>query len=522
MAYKKYIRRNGKLYGPYVYESKRVDGKVISEYHGSEEPVKNKVGFKDYKKIFIFLLGFFLIGVLILFVFIFPNENNLSGKAIFEVESSYTSGEPLEGFLKFSLDEGEFIPASSKIVFENSGNILEFSINEVFEEEVLDGDYYLAERNLAGTGEGYGLEGEKTIYPELDFILQIYKETSEEEVIEEKINEPLVEESDEMVNEENVEGELVLESNGGLDEDLEEIVGEVSLITGDSIKDSRKVSKSFFGITGMVSLNLQEEIEARVSKENPFVYELKEGEIVELKHKSVYLQQEELSDSVISLEVEDNLLTVTTDYSFNEKGYGKDYVGDKRKTYSIDLEKLNLVLNEGELNIKLVYQDEELLSLTTSIEENKKISEELIDEQTAVEETPEESEEIEEPGEIPAQEDLEEINSENETVEEIIDSSLWDISAFLTDDEKRILLENFGEVQLKSVKSELFKDRIIRVYEIGEYSIEYTYDSSLNEDVLEIQMERDRIKFLKNIANSLSKQEASSETLNGFDENYTF
>ena len=40
MAYKKYIQRNGKLYGPYLYESKRVDGKVVSEYHGSEEPKK--------------------------------------------------------------------------------------------------------------------------------------------------------------------------------------------------------------------------------------------------------------------------------------------------------------------------------------------------------------------------------------------------------------------------------------------------------------------------------------------------
>ena len=40
MVYKKYIKRNGKLYGPYIYESKRVNGKVISEYHGSEEPKK--------------------------------------------------------------------------------------------------------------------------------------------------------------------------------------------------------------------------------------------------------------------------------------------------------------------------------------------------------------------------------------------------------------------------------------------------------------------------------------------------
>ena len=44
MAYKKYIKRGGKVYGPYIYHSKRVDGKVVSEYRGT--PVK-KI---DYKK----------------------------------------------------------------------------------------------------------------------------------------------------------------------------------------------------------------------------------------------------------------------------------------------------------------------------------------------------------------------------------------------------------------------------------------------------------------------------------------
>jgi len=37
MAYKKYIKRNGKLYGPYEYESKRIDGKVVTEYHGAKK-----------------------------------------------------------------------------------------------------------------------------------------------------------------------------------------------------------------------------------------------------------------------------------------------------------------------------------------------------------------------------------------------------------------------------------------------------------------------------------------------------
>ena len=41
MVYEKYIRKNGKLYGPYTYHSKRVGGKVVSEYHGTKKPTKN-------------------------------------------------------------------------------------------------------------------------------------------------------------------------------------------------------------------------------------------------------------------------------------------------------------------------------------------------------------------------------------------------------------------------------------------------------------------------------------------------
>ena len=45
MAYEKYIKKNGKVYGPYLYHSKRVDGKVISEYRGqniTKKPSKKR------------------------------------------------------------------------------------------------------------------------------------------------------------------------------------------------------------------------------------------------------------------------------------------------------------------------------------------------------------------------------------------------------------------------------------------------------------------------------------------------
>ena len=42
MAYKRYIKRGGKVYGPYVYHSRKVNGKVVSEYHGTFKKVSKK------------------------------------------------------------------------------------------------------------------------------------------------------------------------------------------------------------------------------------------------------------------------------------------------------------------------------------------------------------------------------------------------------------------------------------------------------------------------------------------------
>ncbi|MHA1988660.1 MAG: LamG-like jellyroll fold domain-containing protein, partial [Promethearchaeota archaeon] len=42
MAYKRYIKRGDKVYGPYVYHSRKVNGKVISEYHGTSKKVEKR------------------------------------------------------------------------------------------------------------------------------------------------------------------------------------------------------------------------------------------------------------------------------------------------------------------------------------------------------------------------------------------------------------------------------------------------------------------------------------------------
>jgi len=67
MSYKKYIKRGGKLYGPYIYHSKRVGDKVISEYVGKGDEEKSRV-----KKISV-LKFLVLVSFVVLLIFLAHN-----------------------------------------------------------------------------------------------------------------------------------------------------------------------------------------------------------------------------------------------------------------------------------------------------------------------------------------------------------------------------------------------------------------------------------------------------------------
>ena len=189
MAYKKYIKKNGKIYGPYIYHSKRVDGKVVSEYRGLKENTIKKINKRNFFFIFaaIFLVLFFSL-------FFSLKPSNISGNVILNLESQYQEDQPLEGVLSINLKEGEMVPESSKIIFENAGNSYEYNLNELIQVDSFEGDFFVEGQDSLGQGLGYGLIGTKTIYPNVYFQFEIVEEdiiqeedSTEEEVIEEDI-----------------------------------------------------------------------------------------------------------------------------------------------------------------------------------------------------------------------------------------------------------------------------------------------------------------------------------------------
>ena len=82
------------------------------------------------KRFSLIISAFIIVLALIYGLVFFKNE--VTGRVSFELDSNYQEGEALDGILKVTLKEGELIPASSKILVDNSVEIKEYSL-EIFE-----------------------------------------------------------------------------------------------------------------------------------------------------------------------------------------------------------------------------------------------------------------------------------------------------------------------------------------------------------------------------------------------------
>lgn len=419
MAYEKYIKRGGKLYGPYLYHSKRVDGKVISEYHGQVK--------KDYKKfVFIGLGILFLIGLIYVFSYY---QKGITGHSVLNLDANYKEGEILSGKIKLTLQSGELLPSQSKIVFDNNDKKFEYVLNELVSESLVSGGFYIKDSSLSGEGEGYGIPGEKIIYPFIDFVLLVESE---------------------------IEGQ-----------------------------------------TDAVSVR---EISGKASAEEPFVYVFGENEI------GAELKPSPTTEKILELTKNENGVTITTSYSETEEGFGKDYLGKENKEIIIDISELELNLEPGNLKLSILDpQDEmELISLST-----------VLGEEPASAEIPSEiSSEPEEPS-LPTPLESEEIEEPSEEIERIV--IVPSLEMDLTTNERNLLIEKFGNNFSVKVTEAIEKNGWITIrHELGSYWAENSYVSDLDKEMLNSFIERDRIKWLKDLAFSLSQQKNSETTLNEF------
>ena len=389
--------------------------------------------------------------MLMVLIYGFANfDKGITGRVSLELSPNYEEGQILEGILKIPLREGELIPLASKVVFENNEQIYEYNLNEITSEELTSGNFYVEGTNLSGNGEGFGIKGKKTIYPKVYFKLNIF---SAEKNLESASEEAIFNETEPA---EEVENETIAEEESKI-----------------------------IPITGGVILSAEVEISGEVFADNDFSYNLETGQSAELVSGSVITDDKNLDDSEINLHIEGNKIIISTDYSETEEGFGEDYLGENVKVLSIDLSNFEFKGKSGELKVSLIYDNEELIFLTTTLNEDT----------------------------IPEIN----VNSLNDITEEennaIKETSTIELGIALSEEEKRVLAKEFGNQSIKITDAEKTSEDIIVRFEIEDYWVEHHYDSLTSNEFLKLKVEEDRIRFLKDLANKFLEEEITGEKI---------
>src|SRR3972149_8757636 len=81
-------------------------------------------------------------------------SSSAPGKVILGLETSYQQGESLSGFLKLNLNEGELIPADSRVVVNLNGESREFLLSELIDAPKSSGTFYAEGTGISGSGDG--------------------------------------------------------------------------------------------------------------------------------------------------------------------------------------------------------------------------------------------------------------------------------------------------------------------------------------------------------------------------------
>ena len=157
--------------------------------------------------------------------------------------------------------------------------------------------------------------------------------------------------------------------------------------SGGSILTGEVISESF--VSGVVS------------KDNEFDYKYGEGKSAKIVEGSVMINGSAVDEDILKVNLKKDQVVVSTDYYYEEEGFGEDYVGEKKLKFTINLEEFDLVVEApkgvpsvgGDVNtegnslwfsVKLVFEN------TILVEANKDLK---ISENDTLNETSEEVEE---------------------------------------------------------------------------------------------------------------------------------
>ncbi|RLG12001.1 hypothetical protein DRN73_03755, partial [Candidatus Pacearchaeota archaeon] len=346
MVFKRYIKRGDKIYGPYIYHNKKINGKVVSTYLGknleSENssstnlPKKGSVKEEKTKTSFplkkLLIVGF--VSLFLLFFFIFFTNFRITGQSILSIDNISSDGKILRGNLDFVLQQSEIIPAHTKVIINNDGIESVYILDDLINDSQIKGNYYIKDKELSGNGLGYGIAENK--FPNVSFVLGIYTKSSSSKNPPVKYTLP-VEPDNTQDNQTNTSQET---SNNSVN-----LTGQRS-ITGNSILNYFiKIFRFLPKFIGHTSLQLEGEVTGNVSVNNPFIYNLSKGETAKILNSS----------EEVNLTIKNNQVILIT-----------NYLGDETKTFKIPIDKLN-ISSGNNLNVSFVFNGTELMSASKTI-----------------------------------------------------------------------------------------------------------------------------------------------------------
>ena len=365
MVHKKYSYRNGKRYGPYYYENKRVDGKIITTYLGDKHPEK-----KVSPTFLLTLFLVFIVGISIFFLV--SNYSGLTGKVVFNIETNYAPQDSISGQTNIILKSGEFIPSGTRVVVSLNDQEKTFLLGDLIEHNFTSGKFYTQEAKLIGQGNGFGLKGSKISYPKVSFDLMVY-DINQKSIIEKPNSEQVAKEG----SKNNLIGDTVREEI--VKNNASKVIEEPIVDSGDEVVDGgnegivEKVSRVTIGITGAVIGGELERVQTpyivtgEVSKGEIYSHEIGSDRIAKIVQESVKIEGEVVRDDVVVLEIKNNNAEISTDYELVEEGYGEDYEGSESLELSVNLEDFGILAENGVFNVKLAYEGVEIASFSEAI-----------------------------------------------------------------------------------------------------------------------------------------------------------
>ena len=450
-----------------------------------------------------------------IFVYLFASsQKNVTGNAVLDLNANYKPGQPLEGKIQMSLQAGELIPSSSKLVLENNGKISEFNLKDLVSDGTINGNFYVKGTTVSGYGEGYGIAGEKEVFPEVSFILSVLssQQTAEEVNTSNMETDSITNPETNTTTDTTTTSTTTSENSPTTTTTSENSPTTTTTTTDPSVTSEvvsgllASVSNFFLGLTptGHAVAEFESEVNGKVSSGKSFTYTLREGQKAEIKPRSVKTNSKQLDDGEITLTNNANELVVTTSYFEKETGFGNDYTGNEGKDIVLDISKLNLILTDGDLKVSIVSQGQKLLSLTTTIKAGGAVSiKETIVQKPTI------------------QDNQSSIISEQPLLNGTLVLPVENVT--LTESEKAILTKEFGNISVQVPEAKLKNGFIVIRYTYGNRWIENSYSSALSNQTLYSSMEADKIKWLKDIAKSFSPAvpELSIDWLEGNNSNLT-